>query len=83
MRLPFNNRCLKTIKYITVVLVVCLMLIVYKHHITIVTGLDQGTRRTGKHVELDNPRNNNNDRSGLGPSRRDGAPLHVAPIRQG
>jgi hypothetical protein len=26
-----------------------------------VTGMDRGTRRIGKHVELDNLRNDNND----------------------
>jgi hypothetical protein len=46
-------------------------------------GMDRETRRIGKHVELDNLRNDNNDRSGPEPSRRDGAPLNVAPTRQG
>jgi hypothetical protein len=43
---------------------------------------DRGTGRIGNHVELDNLRNDNNDRGGLGPSRRDGAPLIAALTRQ-
>jgi hypothetical protein len=52
-------------------------------HMHYVMRTDRGTRRIGKHVELDNLRNYNNDRGGPGRSRRDEAPLNAAPTRQG